>query len=248
MIKLFATLATTAAVAIAAPAAAATFSMTGSDNVNGTYGLSDSDTVGGIGVRWSAWHAVANAGGWTYTVSTAYLGEYGTGSGATAVNDSNGGGNLHTVDNDQGFDFILLQFNQTVSLRGADLTAYQIGNSTDNDAFISTGFTGLSWTSKIDLTTQTTLANNLFANGMSIKSAAGTPAARSFLPYTQVGNVWIVAADLKNIDGVDGFKLNNLVATAAVPEPATWAMMLAGFGMVGFGMRRRAPTRAMLNA
>ena len=26
---------------------------------------------------------------------------------------------------------------------------------------------------------------------------------------------------------------------AAVPEPATWAMMLMGFGMVGFGMRRR---------
>ena len=26
---------------------------------------------------------------------------------------------------------------------------------------------------------------------------------------------------------------------AAVPEPATWAMMLVGFGAVGFGMRRR---------
>lgn len=27
---------------------------------------------------------------------------------------------------------------------------------------------------------------------------------------------------------------------SAVPEPATWAMMLLGFGMVGFGLRRRA--------
>jgi hypothetical protein len=27
-------------------------------------------------------------------------------------------------------------------------------------------------------------------------------------------------------------------ALAAVPEPATWAMMIAGFGMVGFSMRR----------
>ena len=26
----------------------------------------------------------------------------------------------------------------------------------------------------------------------------------------------------------------------AVPEPATWAMMMLGFGMVGFGVRRRA--------
>jgi hypothetical protein len=27
-------------------------------------------------------------------------------------------------------------------------------------------------------------------------------------------------------------------ASPAVPEPATWAMMIAGFGMVGFAMRR----------
>ena len=32
------------------------------------------------------------------------------------------------------------------------------------------------------------------------------------------------------------FTLNS---TAAVPEPATWAMMLLGFGAVGFGMRRQ---------
>ena len=30
----------------------------------------------------------------------------------------------------------------------------------------------------------------------------------------------------------------NFVLTA-VPEPATWAMMLAGFGMIGFGLRSR---------
>ena len=34
------------------------------------------------------------------------------------------------------------------------------------------------------------------------------------------------------------FRLESNVA--AVPEPATWAMMIAGFGMVGFAMRRRA--------
>lgn len=30
-----------------------------------------------------------------------------------------------------------------------------------------------------------------------------------------------------------------LSTVAAVPEPSTWALMLAGFGMVGFAMRRR---------
>lgn len=32
-------------------------------------------------------------------------------------------------------------------------------------------------------------------------------------------------------------------ASAAVPEPATWAMMVAGFGLVGFAMRRRETAR-----
>jgi hypothetical protein len=31
-------------------------------------------------------------------------------------------------------------------------------------------------------------------------------------------------------------------ASAAVPEPATWSMMLLGFGLVGAGMRRRKTT------
>lgn len=47
---------------------------------------------------------------------------------------------------------------------------------------------------------------------------------------------------------VDGWQWNNNVGsfkvtitnTAAVPEPATWALMLVGFGMVGFAMRKRA--------
>lgn len=34
------------------------------------------------------------------------------------------------------------------------------------------------------------------------------------------------------------FEVDN-IAISAVPEPTTWAMMLAGFGMVGFGLRSR---------
>ena len=33
--------------------------------------------------------------------------------------------------------------------------------------------------------------------------------------------------------------LNVAFGAAAVPEPGTWAMMLLGFGAVGFSMRRR---------
>ena len=34
------------------------------------------------------------------------------------------------------------------------------------------------------------------------------------------------------------------LAVAAVPEPATWAMLITGFGMVGFAARRRTLARA----
>lgn len=37
---------------------------------------------------------------------------------------------------------------------------------------------------------------------------------------------------------IDDFRLGS-AATGAVPEPSTWAMMLLGFGAVGFAMRRR---------
>jgi hypothetical protein len=41
-------------------------------------------------------------------------------------------------------------------------------------------------------------------------------------------------------------RLNDLVVTSAVPEPATWAMMLVGFGGLGAAMRtsRRAKAAA----
>jgi hypothetical protein len=36
----------------------------------------------------------------------------------------------------------------------------------------------------------------------------------------------------------NSFELDN-VATAAVPEPATWALMISGFGMAGMALRQR---------
>ena len=38
----------------------------------------------------------------------------------------------------------------------------------------------------------------------------------------------------------DNLTVTSVAATGAVPEPATWAMMIAGFGLVGYAMRRRA--------
>ena len=66
-----------------------------------------------------------------------------------------------------------------------------------------------------------------------------------------------VALDLSSIFGGEcynctpyrAFSSGSLVASAAaVPEPATWGMMLAGFGAVGWSMRRRRSAAAVLRA
>ncbi len=43
-----------------------------------------------------------------------------------------------------------------------------------------------------------------------------------------------------------GFELDNITVgtTAPVPEPASWAMLVAGFGLIGVGLRRRRPAIA----
>ncbi len=40
-----------------------------------------------------------------------------------------------------------------------------------------------------------------------------------------------------------GFSLNGIDPTGAVPEPATWAMFILGFGVIGAAIRRRSSTR-----
>ena len=41
------------------------------------------------------------------------------------------------------------------------------------------------------------------------------------------------------IGGLGAQGITGITAVAAVPEPATWAMMLIGFGAVGYSMRKR---------
>jgi len=46
----------------------------------------------------------------------------------------------------------------------------------------------------------------------------------------------------------NSFEFDNIATTSAVPEPATWAMMITGFGMAGAAMRRRRRTAALAYA
>ena len=59
-----------------------------------------------------------------------------------------------------------------------------------------------------------------------------------------VAGVNTLSFDVLNSGGGPTGLQVDLGGTAAVPEPATWGLMLAGFGMVGFAARRRVRSLA----
>ncbi|WP_380879079.1 hypothetical protein ACFB49_20220 [Sphingomonas sp. DBB INV C78] len=67
--------------------------------------------------------------------------------------------------------------------------------------------------------------------------ATGTGSGSTYTVNFNTGGFsefWFATNNASN----DGFRLNS-VTVAAVPEPAAWAMMITGFGLVGGAMRQR---------
>lgn len=62
---------------------------------------------------------------------------------------------------------------------------------------------------------------------------AGGRAIFATVPYPNCSNTAASACDLN-------FRVSGTTATGAIPEPATWAMMIGGFGMMGGALRRRS--------
>ena len=79
----------------------------------------------------------------------------------------------------------------------------------------------------------------IFVNGVQITPSITTANTGGFFGFTSV--TAFTTVEFRGIDN-DVFGLDNITFNAgagAVPEPATWAMMLVGFGGLGFAMRRR---------
>lgn len=195
----------------------------------------------------TAWQANQNAGG---AITAANLGAYSGGFGVTGLGDSNGANNLHQIDNAGGYtDFIMLQFSRAVQLTSATLNVYGIGNSTDSDMSIynlgAVMAAPSSWNSSVNLATVGSNDPSIWTqfNGQDSRTATLNTSAFS--------QVWLIsAAQLPANDRDDGFKLAKLVvnATPSVPEPATWAMLIMGFGAIGATLRRRAAAGTLATA
>ncbi len=210
------------------------FDFFGSDNsaTVGSVGNSRVTTAGStpwLGVKATAWNS--NNG----VVSSSYLGAFPQGYGADTSTD-----NHHSIDNFGSVDFILLQFTHNVSLTSGVFNAFglNVGTPKDSDATFSVGNALGAWgSSQFGNGASDASVASLFSNTFQSNVSTNSGAPRAINPGGLSGNLWIVKAGGSDAN-YDGFKLNQLTVSA-VPEPATWAMMIMGFGAVGFAMRNR---------
>ena len=87
-------------------------------------------------------------------------------------------------------------------------------------------------------------AINFFSNGAGGATTFNSQQLGIFLPTGFQGsqfvtnNLWVGFDDSAFISPFDDHD-DYIIRISAVPEPATWLTLIAGFGMVGFQMRRR---------
>ena len=81
----------------------------------------------------------------------------------------------------------------------------------------------------------------IFLNGTQISS--GADGFSAFTAFNSAGATFLAGTNtltfnLRNDGGPAGLRVE-VGGTAAVPEPATWGLLVVGFGFVGFAARRR---------
>ena len=67
----------------------------------------------------------------------------------------------------------------------------------------------------------------------------GNQSFSSYVQFSALAGSLITSATFTNFPSTDAFETANYSITPSVPEPGTWAMMLIGFGGVGYSLRRK---------
>ena len=187
-------------------------------------------------------------GGWTTvttnTLTDAYLGQY-TGGGAHEYGlgvTNEGNSDNHAVDNGGWTDFIVLQFDKVVSV--SSLGIYGFG---DTDLTWAVATTNTPFNGTLSFNNYSALTSTFSTFYSSEDGYSDDYETRSVNGSALTGNLFLVAAStFNNNDRDDIFKLSSLSANvAAVPEPATWAMMMMGLGLAGAMMRRSKANTAV---
>lgn len=138
--------------------------------------------------------------------------------------------NKHALDNNGPDDLILFAFSSAVQLDTLELL--QFGGDSDLIVWAGTG----------TLDPDGLKPDNL-GSAITINNTLGSNTTRIYDLNTLFGNAytWLAVSALVGASN-DYVKLQSLAVapvSAPVPEAETWAMLLAGLGMIGFAVRRR---------
>lgn|GEM_PF-2343678 len=142
--------------------------------------------------------------------------------------------------------WLVFDLGATYDLAGADIWQYNFGNPADFPGTINTIHRGVK-DFRISTSLDGITFEEVFAGSMDL--GTGQPLAANNVAFDATAQ--FVRFDILDNLVPEGF-LNDTYTTygvglsevsfvaAPVPEPATWAMMIAGFGIIGAAMRRRA--------
>lgn len=132
-------------------------------------------------------------------------------------------------------------FNLAWNASGLSIT---VGNVTVNDSGVGKGAPLVGDTLRIGLKgiSSLTLAT---LDGTSFNQAFTSPGSHYFFSPTAWGGNGFTATGTLSVQNDGGsahgitFKVGEFAPNGVIPEPATWAMLIAGFGVVGAAARRR---------
>jgi hypothetical protein len=149
-------------------------------------------------------------------------------SGESLVTQANGQATLFALDGILNSDITIFSTTNLISALELNLDALTAGSA------IFTFFGGSN-----DLLGTTTQALTVGENGSNFFNTFGG----------DFGSVTVSLANGATLQSVNQVRLTaGSQITSAVPEPTTWAMMLIGFGAVGYSMRRRQVGYSRLQA
>jgi len=212
-------------------AVATEFSFVSGNPVPETFGNSYSQTLDGLTTTATAWSTTGQGGRYETAELEIYSGSgMGVCSRTEGVNCSSIG-NMHALDNSGSEDLILFSFSKSVQLSNLTLLQF-VGSNSDLSLWAGTGSQNLTNLKSSDLGRATLAVNSSQISDIKTVDLSGLAGKYDWLA---------VSARLSKTNDFAMLRtLNAQSAPTPVPEADNWAMLLAGLGLVGFAVRRRA--------